>query len=82
MAELLAVEPLRFSISAADLSQTDDSLKPRFAPVDERQDACLELRKNFSGQELRYVRNNAREVSRNAYIDGAVEKTRHVCDEV
>jgi hypothetical protein len=35
--------------------QTDASLKLRFATIAERQDACLELRKNFNGQELRYV---------------------------
>jgi hypothetical protein len=33
--------------------QTDDLLKLRFTTVAERQDACLELRKNFDGQELR-----------------------------
>jgi hypothetical protein len=41
-------------------TQTDDLLKPRFTTVAERQDACLELRKNFNGQESSYVRNNAR----------------------
>jgi hypothetical protein len=32
--------------------QTDDLLKLRFTTVAERQDACLELRKNFDGQEF------------------------------
>jgi hypothetical protein len=33
----------------------DDSLKLRFTTVAERQDACLELLKNFKGQELSYL---------------------------
>jgi hypothetical protein len=34
-------------------------LKTRFTAVAERQDACLELRKNFNDRELSYVCNNA-----------------------
>ena len=34
-------------------------MKPRFTTVAERQDACPELQKNFNGQQLSYVRNNA-----------------------
>ena len=60
MVQLLPVEPLRFSIPAVGPLQTDDLLKPRFTTVAERQDAFLELRKNFNGQELSYARNGRR----------------------
>ena len=40
--------------------RTDDLLKRGLTTVAERQDACLELQKNFNCQELRYIRNGGR----------------------
>ena len=43
--------------------RTDDLLKRGLTTVAERQDACLELQKNFNCQELRYIRNVGGEVA-------------------
>jgi hypothetical protein len=53
--QFLLVEPLGLNILRFVVLQTEDGLKVRFTTVADRQDARLELPKNFNGQELRYV---------------------------
>jgi hypothetical protein len=59
MVQLLPVEPLRFRQRLVFLQRTTFEASTS-QTVAERQDACLELQKNFNGQELSYIRNSGR----------------------